>query len=693
MSKNKIGTNSVDDADSLTESQRKRLDGIRYKATIPVGLSDGKAIDAGVTYDRNEYERRQTTTLDSKSGTNGGSLYELWRYEPDLILKGESLSEYRKMGREDRINAWSQVVQKAKKNIETNYIRSGCVYMTSCLTKDRAKKLGLFVKPRKIGEVPSIDIDEIYAGCSSSFAEELRRHRSGDANVDDIGKRFEEFIPFEQQRHFLASNYDTVLYGGARGGGKSMCLIVDCALHVRRWRYADDGSIVIERQSIDYPEYHALILRRTFSDIYRNFKPMCDKVYDKLGGIWREKTQSYTFPSGATISLGYCDNYDDVQKYIGGNFHYLGIEELNQFPKEWIDLIGGSIRSTNPEIVPFKRYTTNPGGVGHVWIKKYFVDACPPVYGEIRKNIKHGIEYQELKPGQPALDSNGNIRWYIPALVFDNSALVDNDPNYVNTLKNLDPVTRKMWLLGSWDEMSGLFFGDWNNSFHVIDERDFVLDKDNCRLYRCIDYGTSAPFACMFVQVDQSGRAVVFDEVYMRGLTASMQAREIKNAMRKWELEERDIDITVVDPSMKTPSQDGGQVLKSVIEIYYENGIEHIALGNNTRVLGWSVFKEYLRIPDQVDNEGDLPIPWLRFSSRCVNAIETIPTLVRSRKNIDDLDTDGLDHIADAVRYLLMFIKAPTFRPKDTGVPEWLKGLQQQALETSDSSIEDVWAT
>ena len=85
------------------------------------------------------------------------------------------------------------------------------------------------------------------------------------------------------------------------------------------------------------------------------------------------------------------------------------------------------------------------------------------------------------------------------------------------------------------------------------------------------------------------------------------------------------------------------------------------------------------------------------YNADCLELMKEIPD-----KSIDLVLTDppyglnyndGLDHIADAIRYLLMFIKAPTFKPKDTGVPEWLKGLQQQALETSDSSIDDVWAT
>lgn len=472
----------------------------------------------------------------------------------------------------------------------------------------------------------------------------------------------------------------------------SNALIIDAALHVRRWSYNEAGSVVVERQSIDYPEYSALILRRTFQDIYRNFKPMCDKVYPKLGGIWREKTQCYTFPSGATIYLGYCDSDDDVGKYIGGNFHYLGIEELNQFPERWIKDIGGSIRTTNPELIPLKRYTTNPGGLGHIWIKKRFIDACPPRRGETIYSKKHDIEYHALQPGEPVTDEDGNVRWFIPALVFDNPALVDNDPNYISMLKSLDPVKKKMWLLGDWDEMSGLFFDTWNPAFHVIHQDEFKIDPDNCRIYRCVDYGTTNPFACMFVQVDKDGRAVVFDEIYKCGLTASAQAKEIYERTLWWKLSEDMIDLTVVDPSMKTSTQDGGHVLKSVIEIYYENGIEHIALGVNARVPGWAVMKDYLQIPDFKEGE-EIQRPFLVFTNNCVNCIETIPSLIRSKKDPDDLDTKSEDHAADAIRYLLMFIKLPSFRPQDSDEPKWLQELKARAGKTEDVSLATVWAT
>ena len=500
------------------------------------------------------------------------------------------------------------------------------------------------------------------------------------------------FEPYEKQRLFLSSNIDEILYGGARGGAKSYALIHDAALHVRRWHYDENNKVVIDSQSIDYADYTALILRRNYRDLVVNFKPVSDKIYTALGAKWKDKDGYYLFPSGARIYLGYCNEPKDVEKYVGGNFHYLGIEEVNQFPEKWVTDMGGSVRSANPDIKPFKRYTTNPGGIGHIWLKRRFVDPMPPIKGEMIHSDKHDIDYCILDPSPPVKDDDGNERWYIPATVFDNQALIDNDKKYVSFLKSLTGVKRKMWLNGEWDEMSGLFFNEWNAAYHVMARKSFDLEyaKENGRMYRCIDYGTSNPFVCLFVWVDEDGRVVVFDEIYEAGLTPTVQAKFILDRGRSLGLNEDSFYNTIVDPSMKTATHDSGTRLKSVVEIYIDNGLQHIALGNNSRVQGWGVFKDYLHIDDP-DFTGDY-IPYLRFCDNCVRCIETIPVLTTDDNNIEDVDTDQDDHGADALRYLLMFTSASGRKPKDVNPkPKWLRDLEEKGKNGEGHSVEDAW--
>lgn len=491
------------------------------------------------------------------------------------------------------------------------------------------------------------------------------------------------FKPYPKQSLFLSNEADEVCFGGARGGGKTAALIIDAALKVRKWHYEGDPFNlvpVIDKYSIDYPEYKAIIFRRTFDDIYMNFMPEAEKIYSKLGAVWREKKKAFIFPSGARVHLAYCDCEADVKKYIGGNFHYLGIEELNQFPYRWIRDLGGSVRSTNPELKPLKRYTTNPGGVGHVWIKKEFIDPCPPKKGREVFDERFNITYNELNPSDPFEDDEGNTRQFIPSLVFDNPALIDNDERYIKYLNSLDEVKRAMWLLGNWDVQGGVFFEEFSKFHHVINLRDFHLNPDAGRIYRCVDYGTANPFACGFLFVDYEGKVTMFDEIYETGLVPSLQAKKIGAITAKWGLTEDDIYATIVDPAMKIRAHEYMTTMHSTIDIYEDNGIEHIVLGNNDRVQGWATFHEFLKIPDE-------DIPYLRFTDNCINAIETIPTLVRSNRNPEDVNTDGEDHIADAIRYALMFLDRPTLKRKTEDTKEWLKRLAKRRKDANKKGI------
>ena len=135
---------------------------------------------------------------------------------------------------------------------------------------------------------------------------------------------------------------------------------------------------------------------------------------------------------------------------------------------------------------------------------------------------------------------------------------------------------------------------------------------------------------------------------------------------------------------MKVKSHEYLNTLHSSLDIYIENGIEHIVLGNNDRVQGWATFREYLKVPE----EGR---PYLVFTSNCKNCIETIPSLVRSDKNPEDVNTEGEDHLADALRYGLMYIDRPRPRAKEPDVPNWQKRLFGKKPKSS-FNINNVWA-
>lgn len=448
------------------------------------------------------------------------------------------------------------------------------------------------------------------------------------------------FIPHPKQEEMLQAYEDEVFAGGARGGGKSAAMAYDAAYKYRTT--LPDGTIKV---SVDYPEYRALLIRRNYVDLERNFKPICDVIYKPYNAVWKERERAYTFPSGAKIHLVHMENANAIDNYIGGNYHYLGVEEANQFPESWIEKLKSSVRSANPELKALKRYTSNPGGIGHLWLKKYFYDTCPPINEGTAHDDVYDVDYPILKTGNVYIDENGNSRKFIPALVFDNPSLYKNDPSYINNLKSIrDPTLKSMWLLGSWEAQTGAFFNEWSPLHHIISSDEFKLNKEANRIYRAIDYGVSNPFACVFLQVSPSGHITIFDEIYKTNLVPSEQAKEILRVSKMWGLSEEDFDLTICDPAMRAKTHEYLGQRASVVDIYMENGMKNIHFGNNDRVPGWQTFREYLHVPDYVEGDVMASRPYLVFTDTCIKCIETIPELIRSLKNPEDIDTLSDDH-------------------------------------------------
>lgn len=197
------------------------------------------------------------------------------------------------------------------------------------------------------------------------------------------------YIPHPgKQTEFLKDTADWVFYGGARGGGKSLMLSWKAALTPRRWHYEHNRKIlskaevkelrkqgkkpelVIERISIDYPDFIALLIRRTYPQLERNLKPECDKLYKLYDASWQERNKCYQFPSGAKVYLVHCQDRRALDNYIGGNYNFIGIDEANQFPESWVDELSTSVRTDNADLKPQICLTSNPGNVGHIWLKK-----------------------------------------------------------------------------------------------------------------------------------------------------------------------------------------------------------------------------------------------------------------------------------------------------------------------------------
>jgi hypothetical protein len=413
-------------------------------------------------------------------------------------------------------------------------------------------------------------------------------------------------------------------------------------------------KVIIDRISIDYPDYQAILIRCTFPMLERNLKPHTDKLYKEYGGVWQERNHCYVFPSGAKVYLVHLKDRKALDNYIGGNYNFIGIDEANQFPEDWIDELTTSVRTDNWRLKPQLCLTSNPGNVGHIWLKRKYVDRCMPIpKGDKVHNKEFDVWYQPMRSNEAFIDEEGLSWKYIPATVFDNPTILKNDKAYVRQLKNLNPVLRAMWLEGSWDHAPGMFFDNWNYMYHVIPSQNFIYGRDfsleTHKLYRFYDYGTKNPFACLFAAVDKDQHVVIFDEIVERGLSASRQVEYVNEyTLEKYRLQASDFTDEICDPAYFVKASEKEGSLYSPADFYQDGGI-FLTKGNNDRKTGAKIFYDALDIPDD-------EIPRLRFTDQCEYCIETIPNLTNAENDPEDVDSDSEDHAYDAARYGIMTV-------------------------------------
>ena len=511
-----------------------------------------------------------------------------------------------------------------------------------------------------------------------------------------------QFTPHPgKQTEFLRATSDWVFYGGARGGGKSLMLAWKAGLTPRRWHYEYSRKILTENErirleakgkspkahvdaiSIDYPDYIGLLIRRTYPQLERNLKPECDKLYRLFDANWQERNKCYQFPSGAKIYLVHFKDEKAKDNYIGGNYNFIGIDEANQFPESWVEELSTSVRTDNPELKPQICLTSNPGNIGHIWLKRKFIDICPPTpKGKPKYNENFDVSYQPFITGKPHKDEE-NITWhFIPATVFDNPTLLNNDPAYVRKLKKLNPILKAMWLEGRWDVFAGTYFSNWNPMHHIISQKSFPVERNMAQkyaLYRFYDYGTKAPFVCLFAAVTRDGDMIVFDEIVETGLSASKQAQMVnKYTWKKYKMKPGDFQDDIADPAYWTKHSEKEGALYSPADFYSDEGI-FLSKGNNDRKAKAKIVYEALEVPD----EGP---PKLRFTENCSYCCETLPNLPSAENDPEDVDTNSEDHAYDAIAYGALKVL-----PSLTMQENRKKGWRQRLFNSSKSGESLNW--
>lgn len=426
--------------------------------------------------------------------------------------------------------------------------------------------------------------------------------------------------PSIQQWRFMTATQKHVCYGGARGGGKSWVVRVKAMMLAH-----------------EYPGIKILIVRRTFRELINNhINPLLDMLHGQAR--YNRQDKVFTFDNKSTISFGYCDSDGDLGQYQGAEYHVLFLDESTQLKPEWIEKIQACCRSSDS--IP-KRiyYTCNPGGESHGWHKERFVDRKKPVEGNFNNQI------------------------FIKALPTDNKALIENSPGYIQQLEALPPKLRKAWLEGSWDIFEGCYFEQFSINpqnedrrwTHVIPADGFKVPKA-WDVFRSFDFGFRRPFSCGYWTVDYDGVIYRIAEFY--GCQRDTRTGEsIPNEGLKWDPDRIFREMREFEQShpllkgrqitgVADPAIWDAEMGMSVAEYALKHGI-YFTKGDHKRLAGW--MQCHYRL--QFDSDG---FPRMYVLDSCKDFIRTIPSLQYDQHKVEDIDTEGEDHIADEWRYFCM---------------------------------------
>lgn len=275
--------------------------------------------------------------------------------------------------------------------------------------------------------------------------------------------------PKQQTFEKLIDEKPIAFYGGARGGGKSVG-IRKIFLH-RRFKYPGSNGVIFRKT---YPELEANHIRPLFEE------------YPQLREYWHESKKLLTLPNGSTLQFCHCNNEKDVDLYQGREFHDLGIDEVGQWTETMFRKLHSSNRSSKPGIKARAALTGNPGGVGHGWLKRIFI--------EKRFNERENPEDYA----------------FIQALVDDNRALIVNDPEYLKRLESEpNEALRRAWRWGDWDIFAGQFFQEIHRDVHLIEPFSIPPHWNRFGAY---DYGFNHPAAFGWFANDEDGNTYLYRE-------------------------------------------------------------------------------------------------------------------------------------------------------------------------------------
>lgn len=426
--------------------------------------------------------------------------------------------------------------------------------------------------------------------------------------------------PSDKQKLFLLDKHRYVGFGGARGGGKS-------------WAIRTKAIGLAYR----YPGIKITIIRRTYPELRENhILPLCETLHvrdnnpQKRLAKYNDSKKDITFPNGSRIIFRYCENDKDAEGFQGYETDVLFVDESTHQTEERMKKLNATVRGVN-EFPKRTYYTFNPGGVGHAWVKRLFIDR----------------KFQDLEVPD---DYN-----FIQSLVTDNKILMETNPDYIRQLEALPPKIREAWLHGKWDIFEGQVFEEWKDDpKHYVDRKwthviqPFEVPED-WRIMMGFDFGFSKPFSCGWYGIDHNNIAYRIEEFY--GCTQTPN-EGVKYSPERIAQSIREIENTNVNLKGRTitriadPAIFDEQRGESIAQMMEREGVS-FDKADNSRLSGKMQCHYRLSFSDR-------GIPRFYCFSNCKHFIRTIPLLLYDEKKVEDVDTSLEDHIYDEWRYVMM---------------------------------------
>jgi hypothetical protein len=464
---------------------------------------------------------------------------------------------------------------------------------------------------------------------------------------------------------------DWMLYGGAQGGGKSELAV----------KHANDLSVKI-------PGHVTLIVRQTIPELRRSVilrlivrlkQFNLPAKYRKLDGV-----SQFQYTNGSLIECGFLATDENLGQYLSAEYGCIIVDEASLLTSSQIITLASRLRVTRRAAKLGARthlgLFSNPGGQSHAWLREMFVTATD--YGNqlVVYDVSRGIETarvtrtyrapitvdgatdeqltEVLIPWAQSLSleidpANELVVGFVPAKATDNPHL---DPGYMKNLNTLPDRLRRQRRDGNWDVFEGAYFYEWTRDIHVV---PWFEIPEGWQHARGADFGSTAPWACLFGAWDNDGNCYLYDECYGGGLTPREQAAQAKlrdtRKLANGKTEKVRYVASLADPSVFADKRGTG---KSIADLWRDNGF-HVARAKNARIAGWQNVRQYLW-DDQATRPVDAPPTardgWPRLfvlEGTCPNLVRTIPLQQHDKGKNEDLVTTLEDHAVDALRYLL----------------------------------------